>query len=66
VVLSVLKYDQIAKSRHSGLSGIGCYCSALKKKDSGQAGMTVLRYYGSFYESVKYRIGKLKECAQLT
>ena len=39
-------------SRHSGLSGIGCLCDVLVKKDSGQAGMTVLRYFMIFYESV--------------
>jgi len=35
------KEDNLVKSRHSGLSGIGCFCDALKKKDSGQAKMTV-------------------------
>jgi hypothetical protein len=36
-------------SRHSGLPGIGCFCNALKKKDSGQAGMTISRCYASFF-----------------
>ena len=31
------KEDNLVKSRHSGLSGIGCFCNALGKKDSGQA-----------------------------
>jgi len=35
------------------LSGIGCFFNAFKKKDSGQAGMTVSRCNKTFYESVK-------------
>ena len=40
-----MKIDVFVKSRHSGLSGIGCFFNVLEKKDSGQAGMTVSRYY---------------------
>jgi len=46
--LQTVIFDGFVKSRHSGLSGIGCFCNALEKKDSGQAGMTVLRYYKPF------------------
>ena len=48
-----VKSDELVKSRHSGLSGIGCFCNALEKKDSGQAGMTVSRYYRAVYEYIK-------------
>ncbi len=48
-----LNFDDLVKSRHSGLSGIGCLCNALKKKDSGQDGMTDSRRYGTFYKPVK-------------
>jgi hypothetical protein len=53
------KSDEFVINRHSGLPGIGCFCNTLKK-DFGypkiwyrQAGMTVLRYYRTFYDSVK-------------
>ena len=49
-------YDESEKSCHSGLSGIGCFCNVSAKKDSGQAGMTVLRYHRTFYKSIKYII----------
>jgi hypothetical protein len=60
----MIKKDTFVKSRHSGgsvrptvgLSGIGCFCKALEKKDSGQAGMPVLRHYRTIYESVKERL----------
>ncbi len=50
--------DDLAKSRkspidrHSGLSGIVPLHNTLKKKDSGQAGMTGRRYYQTFYETI--------------
>jgi hypothetical protein len=44
------KYNGLVKSRHSGLSGIGCFCKTLKKKDSGQAGMTASRRYGTLLQ----------------
>jgi len=40
-----MKIDVFVKSRHSGLSGIGCFFNVLEKKDSGQAGMTASKYY---------------------
>ena len=49
-------YGESEKSCHSGLSGIGCFCNVLAKKDSGQAGMTVSRYHRTFYKSIKYII----------
>jgi len=46
-------HQELVKSRHSGLSGIGCFCNGLEKKDSGQAGMTVSRYYRTFHDIVR-------------
>jgi len=40
-----MKIDVFVKSRHSGLSGIGCFFNVLEKKGSGQAGMTASKYY---------------------
>jgi hypothetical protein len=54
--------DNLVKSRHSGLSGIGCFCNALKKKDSGQAGMTVSRYYRTIYGYINIIIIVLSFC----
>lgn len=48
------RHTEVIKSGHSGLSGIGYFCSALEKKDSGQAGMTGLRHLRTFYKAVSY------------
>jgi len=60
------KFDEFVKRRHSGLSGIGCFCIALEKKDSGQAGMTVSRYYRTIYEYIKFAEGKTLDASFVT
>ena len=52
------KSDALVKSRHSRLSGIVLPHKILKKKDSGQAGMTLKGDISTFYESVKSAKGK--------
>jgi len=47
--------DEIIKSRHPGLSGILLSQYVTKAADSGQAGMTILRYYMTFCEFVILR-----------
>jgi len=44
--------DVFVKSRHSRLSGIFPCDNALKKKDSGQAGMTGKWCFSTFYETI--------------
>ncbi len=41
---------------HSGLSGIGCFCNTLKKKDSGQAGMTINKQSGASPKYTRFEI----------
>ena len=43
---------EFVKSRHSGLSGILLSQCVTKAADSGQAGMTILRYYMTFCEFI--------------
>jgi hypothetical protein len=44
--------DELVKSRHSRLSGVISPYNALKKKDSGQAGMTVPLRFSTFYKTI--------------
>ena len=49
-----MKIDVFVKSRHSGLSGIGCFFNVLEKKDSGQAGMTTFNELVNSFHSFKH------------